>query len=1072
MALQIAFVDARLADWQMLVAGMDPGVDVILLDTEHDGVVQIAAALEGRSGVDAIHILSHGAAGTLFLGAATLSNDNLADYATSLATIGQALTETGDLLLYGCNVSAADSGQSFIESLARYTQADIAASTDTTGAVLQGGDWVLESAVGAIESDLIVAAGAQESYAYTLDTVPTSGDDTLVGTSGDDSISGLAGNDSISGLAGNDTLLGGDGNDTLDGGAGDDVMDAGRGAVSVDGGAGQDTLTLDLSDAPNGPYYRMAYGDGYFSGLYDWAVSFDTLRSALIGATEFQIVNGVTVLYRNVEAVNLSFGVGNDLLFYQNGSAYHGGAGTDTFYADWSGWATPVVWDNDLARSETFNGVTVSGMERLLVVTGAGADLLRNTLVDTNDYLSTGAGNDTLEGGPGHDALFGGDGNDTLIGGAGNDTLDGGPGADSMLGGTGNDVYFVENTQDAVVEAPGEGADIVFSSVTLTLPLNVENAIYTGPAGGGIIGNELDNLITGNTADNVLDGAGGTDTVSYAYSGGAVTVDLVSGVASGSGSDPLLRFENAQGGGGADTLVGDDSANVLDGRAAADTMQGGAGDDTYYVDNIADVVVETANGQGLALLGEGGSLSGLTDTIVAAIDYSLATVANVENLTLSSDPAASETGVLPTSGTGSDGDNVITGNQVADTLSGAGGNDTLVGGGGNDSLDGGAGTDVAQFSGAMAQYRLLEYSGASYVADTVMLRDGTDRLVSIEGLRFADAVSVAPSAVQAFAPLAYIASHADLINAFGTDAEAGTAHYVNWGSVEGRQVSFDGLAYIASYADLGNAFGANAEAGASHYISYGRSEGRTTSFEGLSYIASYSDLINAFGANADAGASHYISYGRNEGRTTSFDGLAYIASYSDLINAFGANAEAGASHYIQWGRNEGRTTSFDGLAYIASYADLINAYGANAHAGAEHYLEYGRNEGRTSTFDGLEYIASYSDLINAFGASAHAGADHYIRYGYTEGRQTTFDGLTYIASYSDLINAFGANASAGAGHYISYGLSEGRHADFDAVQYLANYADLQAAFGTDTHLATIHFIQYGFAEGRSDTAPG
>ena len=38
MALQIAFVDTRLADWQMLVGRLDSSIEVILLDAERDGV--------------------------------------------------------------------------------------------------------------------------------------------------------------------------------------------------------------------------------------------------------------------------------------------------------------------------------------------------------------------------------------------------------------------------------------------------------------------------------------------------------------------------------------------------------------------------------------------------------------------------------------------------------------------------------------------------------------------------------------------------------------------------------------------------------------------------------------------------------------------------------------------------------------------------------------------------------------------------------------------------------------------------------------------------------------------------
>jgi len=54
-------------------------------------------------------------------------------YQTQLATIGNALSDTGDLLLYGCNVAPGIQWQAFITALASVTGADVAASTDFIG---------------------------------------------------------------------------------------------------------------------------------------------------------------------------------------------------------------------------------------------------------------------------------------------------------------------------------------------------------------------------------------------------------------------------------------------------------------------------------------------------------------------------------------------------------------------------------------------------------------------------------------------------------------------------------------------------------------------------------------------------------------------------------------------------------------------------------------------------------------------------------------------------------------------------------------------------------------------------
>lgn len=77
----------------------------------------------------------------------------------------------------------------------------------------------------------------------------------------------------------------------------------------------------------------------------------------------------------------------------------------------------------------------------------------------------------------------------------------------------------------------------------------------------------------------------------------------------------------------------------------------------------------------------------------------------------------------------------IVGTPGNDILTGGSGNDTLVGAGGNDTLDGGAGVDTAVFSGAYAAYAIAK-SGAGF---TVAGPEGTDTLVNIERLQFADA---------------------------------------------------------------------------------------------------------------------------------------------------------------------------------------------------------------------------------------------------------------------------------------------------------------------------------------------
>ncbi|WP_246708548.1 M10 family metallopeptidase C-terminal domain-containing protein [Rhizobium ruizarguesonis] len=241
--------------------------------------------------------------------------------------------------------------------------------------------------------------------------------------------------------------------------------------------------------------------------------------------------------------------------------------------------------------------------------------LYHDNVASLIENVKAGSGNDTITGNEADNTLWGNAGNDSLTGDSGNDTLDGGTGIDKMSGGVGNDVYIVDNANDAVIENANEGTDTVRTAVgDFTLGTNVENLTYTGTDGFAGYGNAADNVITGGT-----------------------------------------RFD------------------WLDGKAGADTLIGGAGDDTYIVDSLGDIVVEATDG-------------GVDRILTDLAAYSLAGIANVENLVLRSNGNST--------GTGNSLDNMITSGTGNDTLSGGAGNDTLDGGRGADSLTGGTGNDI------------------------------------------------------------------------------------------------------------------------------------------------------------------------------------------------------------------------------------------------------------------------------------------------------------------------------------------------------------------------------------------
>ncbi|MGZ5199356.1 MAG: Ig-like domain-containing protein [Telluria sp.] len=171
---QVAFIFNNVAHYQELAAAFRPDVEVHILDATQDGLAQMAAILEGRSGIEALHVVGHGAQGALDMGSLTLDNANIGAHADVLGKIGSSLASGGDILLYGCDVGANAAGAQFVGQIAQVTGADVAASTDLTGGAQLGGDWTLEYRAGVVTAD-----GAFDTAAVrNLDTllVPTTED--------------------------------------------------------------------------------------------------------------------------------------------------------------------------------------------------------------------------------------------------------------------------------------------------------------------------------------------------------------------------------------------------------------------------------------------------------------------------------------------------------------------------------------------------------------------------------------------------------------------------------------------------------------------------------------------------------------------------------------------------------------------------------------------------------------------------------------------------------------------------------------------------------------------------------
>ncbi len=169
---EVVFVDPNVGNFEALVSGVHPAAEVVVLNPTGDGLQQIADYLSDVSDIDAVHIVSHGEAGAVSLGGMTLDLAAIDARSETLAQIGDALNADADILFYGCDVAAGDTGAAFVSALAEATGADIAASTDDTGDANQGGNWVLESKTGDIEAEIAVNDATRAEYDGLLQEVP------------------------------------------------------------------------------------------------------------------------------------------------------------------------------------------------------------------------------------------------------------------------------------------------------------------------------------------------------------------------------------------------------------------------------------------------------------------------------------------------------------------------------------------------------------------------------------------------------------------------------------------------------------------------------------------------------------------------------------------------------------------------------------------------------------------------------------------------------------------------------------------------------------------------------------
>ncbi len=600
---EVVFVQGDILDLDLLVIDVQQQADidgraiaVYILSGSDSGFDQVSEVLADYAGLDAIHFVSHGADGMIQLGGSWLTADNVDQHADVLANWGMALSENGDILIYGCDVAETSNGQQLLHVLSTHTGADIAASTDLTGSAILGGNWELEYAVGAIEAPIAFTVDMQAGYTSILATIN--------GTAGNDLLAGTASDDTITGLAGDDVLLGGV-NAVADG---------------------------QFLNAPH-PGHFVTYSSGQTMG--GWSVtqgSVDLLGT--FGYTTPTGGRGVDMDGSSPGTIsqNLSTTVGNTYIVRFITSVNAGstrsvevsaaGASSNHSHSNSSTWGEHFFTFTANSTTTTLQFRSLSPSGSLGIVLGD-VSVHDTTTFNGDDVLIGGGGNDIIDGGAGNDTVvFTGNLNDYTIT-SGSDTggdfftiQDNTPDRDGT-----DRVYRVENFQFA------DGTRTAANLMNLAPAFGVPGS--TGFSGDGIATNDIasDNDV-GNSVVVLPDGK-----------------VLVAGSAMVAGnSDFLLMRYNADGSldttfGGGDGIVttniagGNDYANSIKVLASGKILVAGYGmvagsNDFVLVRYNADGSLDTTfgGGDGIVTVAVGSGTSDIINEIAVQSDGKIVVV--------------------------------------------------------------------------------------------------------------------------------------------------------------------------------------------------------------------------------------------------------------------------------------------------------------------------------------------------------------------------------------------------------------------------------------------------------------
>lgn len=159
-------IDSHVDSPQILVDAVLENSQAFLLDKDRDGIEQITQLIQQANiPPKTLHLVSHGASGTVFLGNTQLDVAKLETYSAQIRA-----WSLENLYLYGCEVASGTMGQQFLHQLHHLTHANIAASSTKVGHSDRGGNWILDTILGCLDVVNPFKPSLQASYSGVFNT--------------------------------------------------------------------------------------------------------------------------------------------------------------------------------------------------------------------------------------------------------------------------------------------------------------------------------------------------------------------------------------------------------------------------------------------------------------------------------------------------------------------------------------------------------------------------------------------------------------------------------------------------------------------------------------------------------------------------------------------------------------------------------------------------------------------------------------------------------------------------------------------------------------------------------------